>query len=162
MDSEEVALRFSLVLSGSIVLWLLGLGWAVAADPSQWGPTTSASAPIPPTIAVPASLAGDGVYTSGCVPVPYARAFTVMAAMAGASTVSVQRYVDQACTLPMGAAIPSSPLALTQGGGCPGSTYCGDDSVNDGFPFSGIVVTVTDTSNATNAVTAIVLLAGAE
>lgn len=132
------------------------------AQPQSWGPTTSASTPLTPPTAVPATIAGSGTYSTGCVPTTFARAFTAFAALSGAGTLSVQRYADAACTQPVAVAIPTSPLALTQGGGCPASSYCGDDGANDGHPFAALIATLTDTSASTNTVVGFTMLAGAE
>ena len=158
-------MRFSLALSGSIVLWLLGLGWAVAGDPSLWGPTTAYTWTVPGSYlpnAVPVSLSADGAYTTGCVATPWARAFDTYAQTAAAATLQVQLYADVKCTYPVGAAVPTSAQALSSGGGCPGGSYCGDVGQNNGMPFVGLIVTLTDTSDATNAIGAFVLNLGAE
>ena len=140
---------------------------ALALDPSTWGPVTAYSNPIalaPP----PASIAGSGTLPSVCIASTYARAFDVFAAVAGAATLQVQRYADAAvngvggCTQPVGAAQPATAQALTQGGGCPGSTYCGDVGNNDGLPWAALKVTLTDTSGSTNAITSVILTQGAE
>ncbi len=147
---------------------------AFAQSPKTWGPVTAYSVvtPFPGSSPVPASLAGSASWVSACVPSLYSRAFDVVAAVAGTATLQIQRYADvttvsgsttvPGCTLPVGAAVPSTALALTSGGGCPGSTYCGDVGINDGMPFAAIVVTLTDTSGSTNAVTSVTLLQGAE
>ena len=93
---------------------------------------------------------------------PFARALDVFSAVAGKATLQVQRYADVACTYPVGAAVPSTAQALTQSGGCPGSTYCGDVGMNDGMPFIAVIITLTDTSGSTNAITKFLLNIGAE
>jgi hypothetical protein len=75
----------------------------------------------------------------------------------------VQRYIDfPACTLPAGAAVPTTPLALASGAACPSSSLCGTVASNDGMSFSALKVNITDTSAATNAIVSLQLLMGAE
>jgi hypothetical protein len=153
------------VIVSGIFLALAALSPARAQGlpPSQWGPVTGPTADVSASLGtVPVSLTALGSFASSCVIATSARALTAFAAMQKASTLQVQRYYDSGCTQPVGAAIPSTALALAQGSGCAASTYCGSVSSNDGLPFLYLKVTVTDTSNSTNAVTAVNLAQGAE
>jgi hypothetical protein len=144
-----------------VVLLFLPLT-ANAQRPQDWGPVTAYTAPTA-LVGVPTALAGNGSWTSPtCIASTYARAFTTFVALAAAGTTSVQRYADAACAQPAGAVIPVTPLALTTGGGCPGSSFCGSNSSNDGLPYAALKITITDTSGSTNAVVAMTLLLGAE
>jgi len=148
------------VLTTCLILlgvWLAGPAFAQR-QPAPFGAPSVAAA----ALGAPASLVGNAHFTSACVPSSMFRAFDAFAALAGAATLQVQRYADAACLYPAGVAIPSTALALAQGARCPGSTYCGDAGANDGLPFLGLKVTVTDTSGSTNAITAVVLTQGAE
>lgn len=127
----------------------------------NWGPTTAYTTPTP-LVGVPASLTADGSWTSACLPATFARAYVVFGALTKAGTLQTQRYADSACTQPIGAAIPSTALALTQGAGCALSSYCGSVAENDGQPFGYFQLTLTDTSDSTNAVVAVVAQQGAE
>lgn len=104
---------------------------------------------------VPASIAGSGSWTSGCLAGGDFRAFDAFAALAGAATLQIQRYADPQCTYVLGTGVPATPLALASGGLCPATTFCGDIGLNDGVPFSGIKITITDTSTNTNAITVV-------
>jgi len=153
----------------ALLLSVVFVAPSLAADPSQWGPISSNSAPMawPSSSPVPASINGAASppansWVSGCVPSLFARSFDISAALAGAATLQAQRYADAKCTIPTGSEVPSTALALTTGGGCPGSTYCGDVGLNDTIPFAAFVATLTDTSGAANAVTNVFLLQGAE
>ena len=149
------------VLLAFLLMMLPAAAWAQS--PQSWDKATASTAAATPPTPVPASIAGSGTYSTGCVPAPYSRAFDVFAAVAGAATLQVQRYADVGtCADPVGVAVPSSPQALTQSGGCPGSTYCGDVGINDGMPYLAFVATLTDTSGSTNAVTKVVVMQGAE
>ena len=127
----------------------------------NWGPITAYTTPTP-LVGAPASLTADGSWTSTCLPATFARAYTVFGALTKAGTLQTQRYADSACTQPIGAAIPSTALALAQGAGCASSSYCGSVAENDGQPFGYFQLTLTDTSDSTNAVVALVAQQGAE
>ncbi len=144
----------------ALLIILFATTAALAQQPRDWGPVTAYSAAV--TLSPPASLAGSGAWTSPCVAASYARAFTAFAALAAAGTTSAQRYADATCAQPVGAAVPASPLVLTSGGGCPGTSFCGSNSSNDGLPYAALKVTITDTSTSTNSVVAVTLLLGAE
>ena len=138
----------------------------VAASALAAGPNINSYVAAPsgavPLAGVPASLSGSGSWTSACVAASPYRAFDVFAAIAAAGTLQVRRYADAACTYPAGPAIPASPLALASGGSCPSATTCGDVASNDGLPFLALKITLTDTSAATNVITTVVLIQGAE
>ena len=143
--------------------WLLCFGYAAAfaQQPQNWpqitAPTVGVAIPTPPT-----SLTALQAWKSGCLAAVNARAFSLFAALAGAGTVQVKRYFDKNCAQPAGPALPATALALSNGASCPAASYCGNVSSNDGMPFLFEQVTLTDTSNATNAVVGLVLLQAAE
>jgi hypothetical protein len=137
----------------------LALGLAVFANPALAEPPDTHSLP---NLAAPASIGASLSWVSRCLPAASTRAFTAFAAMQGAATLSVQRYADASCTQPAGGAVPSAPLVLTTGSGCPSSSYCGSDASNDGLPFLTLKMTITDTSAAANNVIAASLVLGAE
>lgn len=149
-----------------LAMCLLAVASHAQSGPQDWIATTAYSRLVPvagvPASPVPASLAGSAHWTSGCIASAAARAFDVYAELAGTSTLQIQRYADAACAYPVAAAVPSTALALTSGGSCPGATYCGDVGSNDGTPFLAIKITVTDTSGSTNAITTVALAQGAE
>lgn len=128
--------------------------------PQNWSPLTAPSAIV--AVTHPTTVAGSATWTSACVGMAYSRALDVFAGLSGAATLQVQRYADAACTMPSGAAVPSSPLALTSGGSCPSASHCGDAGINDGMPYAALKVTIVDTSTATNTFVALVLVQGAE
>lgn len=111
---------------------------------------------------VPASIAGSGSWTSDCVVADFYRAFSAFGALAAAGTMQVQRYADRTCTLPAGAAVPSTALALATGTLCPATSRCGTVASNDGAPFMALKVMLIDTSTATNAIVGTTLLLGSE
>lgn len=111
---------------------------------------------------VPASIAGNGSWVSGCLAGGDFRAFDVFVAVGGAATVQIQRYVDPQCNYAAGDAVPTTPLALSSGGVCTGGTFCGDVGNNDGMPFSSLKITITDTSGSTNAVSVVYMAQGGQ
>jgi hypothetical protein len=160
------------MLKRYLALFLLLLAAPAFAQQQQLGPLPTTTAPTVslPIFGVPASLTSDGSFTSQCINASYYRSFTAFAAIAGTGSLQVQRYADQpphpgqpgGCTIPVGAAVPVTALSLTNGGICPGSTYCGTVASNDGMSFVSLKITLTDTSGATNAITSLSLLLGAE
>ncbi len=141
--------------------------WTAAANaenqrqpPSQ--PSVTAITLDLPVAGVTPTITASTSFTSQCIFSNYYRSFTTFAALSGAGTLQVQRYADMGCTYPIGAAVPSTALALTSGGTCPAGTSCGTVASNDGMSFEALKVTVADTSGSTNTVTKILLLLGAE
>lgn len=159
------------LLRALLLVAMLAAPFGAVAQQKQLGPLPAISAPsvTNPVANVPASLTSLGSFTSGCIGAGYYRSFTAFAALAGAATLTVQRYIDAptspgvgGCTVLAGAPVPPTPLPLTSGGGCPGSTSCGTVGSNDGMSFGALTITITDASTSTNGITAIQLMQGAE
>ena len=94
----------------------------------------------PPT-AVPATIAKSASYTSGIIACQGYNAIAVSANIDQAGSLSLQRYIDAAGTIPIGTPITQ---ALT-------STVLGTVFANDGQPWSSFQVTVTNSSGSTAA-----------
>lgn len=150
-----------------IVRWLVvGIGLFPVAVFAQQAQPPSLPTQSAPTITIPlqtpSTIAGSGSWTSACLNMGYYRAFSVFGALSAAGTLQTQRYGDAKCTLPVGPAVPSTALALTTGAGCPSASRCGSVGSNDGQPFVGLTVTLTDTSASTNTVVSSAFLPAAE
>lgn len=115
----------------------------------------------------PATIAGNGSWSSACLSIGQIRAFTSFFTMSGAATLKVQRYLDipkeiaptaPGCTMPVGTGTlvdPSNPLALATGAGCnviQSGSYCGNVGADDGLIYGAVILTVTDTSASTNTI----------
>lgn len=103
---------------------------------------------ITPPSGTPTSIAANGTYYSGVFQSP-GPGVSVGYKAAGATSYSAQRYLDAAKALPIGAAIT--------GTGTGGTAVVFD--VNDGVPWLYFDFTITDTSSATNAVSAFAVVA---
>jgi hypothetical protein len=93
----------------------------------------------------PKSLTALDVYTSPFIPLS-GLSGSVGVKMAGNGSLSLQRYLDATTNFPIGAAITQ---AVTGGTGATAG-------FNDGMIAMFLVATLTDTSNATNAVSSMV------
>ncbi len=139
---------------------------ALAGNPNQWSQTTASTSALP--LSPPASIAGNGAWATPCIATFQTRAIQMFGALSGAGTLQIQRYAQVipgtpiTCAQPVGPAVPATALVLTQGGGCPSSSYCGNVASNDGQPFMGMIGTLTDTSGSTNTIAGVTLLGGAE
>jgi hypothetical protein len=150
--------RLKFYTAAVLALLVVLPAWAQEPDIAQPAARPAKAIAVPN---VPVSLASGGTFTSACLPINRLRAYTVFAALHGVGTLVTQRYADPACKDPVGATVPSSALTLTQAAGCPAtSTYCGSVSANDGVVALFMTLTLTDTSSATNAIVALVLLQG--
>lgn len=98
---------------------------------------------LTPPGGVPTSIAASGTYTSGVFQCP-GPGISVGYKAAGATSYAAQRYLDSAKALPVGSAITGT------GTGGTATVF----NVNDGVPWLYINFTITDTSSATNAVSA--------
>jgi len=103
---------------------------------------------LQPAIAVPASIAASGTYDSGLFQCP-GPGISVGYKCAGATSYSAQRYLDSAKVLPVGAAIAGT------GTGGTATTF----NINDGVPWLYFEFIITDTSSATNAISALAIVA---
>jgi len=111
------------------------------------GNSGSSVNPTPPT-PVPATIAGSGSWASGIMPANGAKALAASATLSQAGSLTIQRYIDAAGTVPIGmpvVAVLSATVANTV-------------AVNDGLPFASWQVTVANTSGSTGNLTGVVLL----
>lgn len=103
--------------------------------------------PVPPT-PVPTTIAGGGNWASGIIPGAGYNKLATTAQLSQAGTLTIQRYVNAAGTIPIGAAIVQALSANTLG-------YA---AVNDGLPFASWQVTIANTSGSVGNLTNVVLL----
>jgi|SRR5271156_3167469 len=103
---------------------------------------------IKPYTPVPTSIAASGTYNSGVFQCP-GPGISVGYKCAGATSYTAQRYLDFAQLLPIGSAITGTGTANTA------TTL----NVNDGVPWLYFNFVITDTSSATNAIAALVVIA---
>ena len=94
--------------------------------------------PTPPT-PPPATIAGGGSYQSGIIVSNGFRGIAAAATLTQAGTISIQRYIDVAGTILIGAASTQALSANTAGW----------VAVNDGLPCASFQVTVTNSSGST-------------
>lgn len=95
---------------------------------------------IQPPNAVPATLAASGVYDTGVFSVP-GPGVSVGVVSSQGGTLTVQRYLDLAKALPVGAAATATITA----------NVAAVVSVNDGVPYQCVDVTVSNSSGTTAA-----------
>ncbi len=93
-------------------------------QPFAVGPVMQAS-PTPPN-AVPATIAASGIYDAGLLISDGYKVISVGATLSNPGTISVQRYIDRAGTVPQGAAVTVALTAAT----------AGTLNVNDGLPHA--------------------------
>ena len=117
--------------------------------PQVVGPVLQCT-PIVPN-AKPTQLAANGNWQSGIIVSGGYKAISVGVTLQHAGTLSMQRYIDEAGLVPVGAAISASLTAATPG-------YV---DVNDGVAFASFQITLTDTSDSTNNVTNLGILLNA-
>lgn len=111
------------------------------------GAAGSAVNPVPPN-APPATLAAAGVWSSGVISAAGFNKLAAAATLTQTGTLTIQRYIDAAGTVPLGAAITQAMTAST-----PATAW-----VNDGQPAASWQVTVTNTSGSTGTLSGVVLL----
>jgi hypothetical protein len=160
-----------LLIVAGLLLLTVGQVRAQTNLPQNWSnntASTTSSVPLlgPNGAALPTVLTSGQVWLSQCTPVPFARAFTFAAALQKVGTISVQRYIDLDCTLPVGTGLstdPSNVVTLATGAACPPtSTYCGSTGENDGLPFLALIATLTEKSSSSNNVVGLSFVVGAE
>lgn len=103
--------------------------------------------PVPPT-PFPASIENGTTYDSGIMPTYDYEALAVSAQLSQAGSLSIQRYIDEAGTIPMGAAITQAMTADT----------LATVAVNDGQPALSWKVTIQNTGSAAGDLTDAALL----
>lgn len=102
-------------------------------SPSAWSFSAA------PPVAVPATLAATtGTYSTGVVAVQGYSGLAVSAQLSQAGSISVQRYMDAAGTIPVGAAITAALTADT----------LGVAQVNDSVPFASFIATIANTGGS--------------
>lgn len=106
--------------------------------------------PTPPTPA-PATIAGGGNWNSGIIPANGARSVAVSAELSQAGTLTLQRYIDAAGTIAIGAAIVQALSA----------NVVGTVAANDGLPFSSFSVVVANSSGSVGNLTNVYILTSA-
>lgn len=94
-----------------------------------------ADLPTPP----PASLPASAVWSSGAIPAAGYQAIAASAQIDRAGSLSLQRYIDAAGTLPIGAAITQAMTA----------NVLATVFSNDGMPFASYIVSVTNSAGGT-------------
>lgn len=103
--------------------------------------------PVPPTPA-PSTIGGGDSWVSGVMSGLGYAALAAACTLTQAGTLSIQRYIDMAGTIAIGAAITQEISAST-----PATV-----SVNDGLPFATWIVTITNTSGSSGTLTDVALL----
>jgi hypothetical protein len=110
------------------------------ANPAASTPAYKALRPTNPTIApVPATIAGNGSWTSGVLPAVSPR-LAATAKISQSGTLSIQRYIDAAGTIAIGSAATQALTANTQGTA---------NIADDGVAFASWIVTVVNGSGST-------------
>ena len=121
------------------------------ANPASRIPTYSAGAaqivPVPPT-AFPATIAGGATYSTGVIAGLGYSGLAAAAQLDQAGVLTLQRYIDQAGTIPIGAATTQAMSAGVQ------ATV----AVRDGLPFSSFIVTIQNTSGSLGTLSGTALL----
>jgi hypothetical protein len=100
------------------------------------GPVAQA-VPTPPT-AAPSTINGGANYQTGIIPANGFKAISVGATLSQAGTISIQRFIDKAGTIPVGAAISATLTANTANWA----------DVNDGVAYASFQVTIANTSGS--------------
>jgi hypothetical protein len=107
------------------------LGPSAQADLSGWA---GLSAGGPPGATIP----NGGNYTSGVIACPGFKALAVGVKLSQTGSITIQRYIDKAGTVPIGAAITAALVANT-------SNWA---TVNDGLPFQSFTFVIANTSGS--------------
>jgi hypothetical protein len=94
-------------------------------------------APTPPTPA-PATIAAGVTYSTGIIPAAGYNMFAASAQLNQTGTLTLQRYIDEAGTIAIGAAITQAMTA----------DVLATVAVNDGLPCASFKVTVENTSGS--------------
>lgn len=106
-------------------------GPAAQVDLSTWAGLSAAGVPG-------ATIAGGANFTSSPIQVPGYRNLAVGARLSQTGTITIQRYLDKAGQVPVGALISVSLVANT-------SNWA---TVNDGLPFQSFVFVIANTSGS--------------
>lgn len=110
------------------------------------GLVAATSVPVPPT-PVPATIANGGNYNTGVMPIT-GNSLAASANLSQNGSLVLQRYIDAAGTIPIGAAITQALVGGT----------LGTVAVNDGLPAASWTVQVNNTGGALGNLTQFALL----
>lgn len=108
-----------------------GVGPATQADLSAWAGLSAAGPPG-------ATIGAGGNFTSLPIQVSGFKSIAVGVKLSQAGTITIQRFMDRAGTVPIGALISSTLVANT-------SNWA---TVNDGIPFQSFVFVISNTSGS--------------
>src|SRR5580658_8108760 len=117
-------------------------GGTPLSQPSQ------AFVPNPPT-AAPATIAGGGSYVTGIMNAAGLKALAAACTLSQAGSIAIQRYIDPAGTIAIGAAISQVITA----------NVAATVAVNDGLPAAAWQVTISNSSGSTGNLSAVAFLA---
>lgn len=106
--------------------------------------------PTPPTPA-PATIAAAGTWVSGVIPSDGYKALAVGATLSQAGSISIQRYLDVAGLIPVGAPITAALVASTPNAA----------TVNDGVAYAAFQITITNSGGSTGNLTNVGILQAA-
>lgn len=96
-----------------------------------------------PIITPPATIAGGGNWNSGVIVAPNVGSWAAAATLSQAGTITLQRYIDNAGTIAIGAAVTATLTANT-------ANYV---SVEDNLPSGSYAVVIANTSGSTGNLT---------
>lgn len=96
-------------------------------------------AQVAPALTPPGTLAASATYQTGVLPANGYKSISFGAKLSQAGSISLQRYLDSAGTIPIGAAVTATLSANTPNW----------VNINDGAAFTYFQVTVTNTSGST-------------
>lgn len=119
------------------------LGIVSALNGSAYAGSTFKQSAYP---AMPVLLSANGDWASACTPI--IPPFAVFAETTGKATLTVRRYADASCRLPLDIDTPLPVHNLTQSPRCPSAGFCGDQGTPDLTPALAIEVVVHDTTGA--------------
>lgn len=106
---------------------------------------STGGAVIVPTapVAFPSTIAGGATFNTGIMPTLGCRGLAASAQLTQTGVLSIQRYIDLAGTIPIGAAITQAMTA----------TVLATVSVSDGLPAASWQVSIQNTSGSTGTLT---------
>lgn len=113
-----------------------GVGPATQADLSAWAGLSAAGPPG-------ATIGAGGNYTSGVIVCPGFKSLAVGVTLSQAGTITIQRYIDKAGLVPIGALVSTTLVAATANWA----------TVNDGLPFQSFKFVISNTSGSVGNVT---------
>jgi len=120
-------------------------------EPVSTGPVALADLSAYPPTEPPATIAAAGNFTSAVTPGDGFKVISASVTSSQAGAISIQRYFDQAGTIPQGAPVSTALSAAT-----PGIV-----TVNDGLPYRSFTVKITNTGGVTANITNFALLLSA-